>query len=146
MYCGIMTFVNDRTPFVFFDFSSIITLTLLSHHSGSIAKVCICLVDWVTVHWCGIIWVGIFLKRTQILVSRKFALDRFHCICYYCFDQREFHMEQIKPIIQKCSMYISLFQDFYVFKFKRYIVKQGTLDYFCLPGHLRCFVNRRVKQ
>jgi hypothetical protein len=21
-----------------------------------------------------------------------------------------------------------------------------TLDYFCLPGHLRCFVNRRVKQ
>jgi hypothetical protein len=25
------------------------------------------------------------------------------------------------------------------------IVKQGTLDYFCLPGHLRCFVNRRVK-
>ena len=29
---------------------------------------------------------------------------------------------------------------------KRSIVKQGTLDYFCLPGHLRCFVNRRVKQ
>ena len=29
---------------------------------------------------------------------------------------------------------------------KRYIVKQGTLDYFCLPGRLRCFVNRRVKQ
>jgi len=29
---------------------------------------------------------------------------------------------------------------------KRYIVKQGTLDYFCLPGHLRCFVNRWVKQ
>ena len=22
---------------------------------------------------------------------------------------------------------------------KRSIVKQGTLDYFCLPGHLRCF-------
>jgi hypothetical protein len=29
---------------------------------------------------------------------------------------------------------------------KRSIVKQGTLDYFCLPGHLRCFVNRRVIQ
>ena len=29
---------------------------------------------------------------------------------------------------------------------KRSIVKQGTLDYFCLPGHLRCFANRRVKQ
>ena len=29
---------------------------------------------------------------------------------------------------------------------ERYIVKQGTLDNFCLPGHLRCFVNRRVKQ
>jgi hypothetical protein len=104
-----MTFVNDRAPFVFFDFSSIITLTLLSHHSGSIAKVCICLVDWVTVHWCGIIWVGIFLKRKKILVSRTFALDRFHCIRYYCFDQREFHMEQIKPIIQKYSMYISFY-------------------------------------
>ena len=25
---------------------------------------------------------------------------------------------------------------------KRSIVKQGTLDYFCLPGHLRCFVNK----
>ena len=29
---------------------------------------------------------------------------------------------------------------------KRYIVKQETLDYFCLHGRLRCFVNRRVKQ
>jgi hypothetical protein len=30
---------------------------------------------------------------------------------------------------------------------KRSIVKQGTLDYFfALPGHLRCFVNKRVKQ
>ena len=29
---------------------------------------------------------------------------------------------------------------------ERYIVKHGTLDNFCLPGHLRCFVNRRVKQ
>jgi hypothetical protein len=27
---------------------------------------------------------------------------------------------------------------------KRYIVKQGTLDYFCLPGHLRCFVNNII--
>ena len=27
---------------------------------------------------------------------------------------------------------------------ERYIVKRGTLDYVCLPGHLMCFVNRQV--
>ena len=29
---------------------------------------------------------------------------------------------------------------------KRYIVKKRILEYFCLPGRLRFFVNRRVKQ
>ena len=29
---------------------------------------------------------------------------------------------------------------------KRYIVKQGTVDYFCLPGRLRCFVLHEFKQ
>ena len=29
---------------------------------------------------------------------------------------------------------------------KRYIVKQGTSDQFCLPGSLMCSVNKRVKQ
>jgi len=27
---------------------------------------------------------------------------------------------------------------------RRSIVKQGTLDYFCLPGRLKYFVNMRV--
>ena len=68
-----------------------------------------------------------FFKLINLVVFLKwehigFKIDIFSCIFEMCI----------------CGLLLTLG--------KRYIVKQGTLDYVCLPGRLRCFVNRRVKQ